>query len=118
MHEMKIQPAYYEAILHCKKRVEIRLNDEKRQLVKIGDVITFKRTDNLNESFDVIVVDLLYYSTFNDIIDDLDIEIIANKDSDKEDLKDLLRKFYTEEEEQKFGVVGIKFELRDINGKI
>lgn len=118
MHEMKIQPAYYEAILNGKKRIEIRLNDEKRQLVKIGDIITFRRADKLEESFDVIVIDLLYYPTFKDIIDDLDIELIANKEADKEDLKTLLSKFYTEEEEQKFGVVGIKFEVRDVNGKI
>jgi ASC-1-like (ASCH) protein len=118
MHEMKIQPAYYEAILNGNKRIEIRLNDDKRQLIKIGDVINFKRADNLEENFDVIVIDLLYYPTFDEIINDLDIELIANNDSDKNDLKALLSKFYTKEDEQKYGVVGINFELRDISGKI
>ena len=112
MHEMKIQPSYYDAILNGKKRIEIRLNDEKRKQVKIGDVITFRRADNLEESFDVIVIDLLYYSTFKDIIDDLEIQLIANAEADKEDLKGLLSRFYTKEEEQLYGVVGIKFELR------
>lgn len=118
MHEMKIQPAYYDAIINGKKRVEIRLNDEKRKTIKIGDVITFRRADKLEESFDAIVIDLLYYSTFKDIIDDLDIELIANREADKEDLKALLSKFYTPDKEEEYGVVGIKFELRDINGEV
>lgn len=44
-HEMKLQPKYFEYILNGTKRIEIRLNDEKRQLINIGDEIEIcKRT--------------------------------------------------------------------------
>ena len=37
--EMKLQPEYYNFILNGTKRIEIRLFDEKRQQIKIGDII-------------------------------------------------------------------------------
>lgn len=37
-HEMKLQPEYYDFILNGTKRIEIRLFDEKRQQIKIGDM--------------------------------------------------------------------------------
>ena len=40
-HEMKLQPEYYNFILNGTKRIEIRLFDEKRQQINIGDIIKF-----------------------------------------------------------------------------
>ena len=49
-HTVKIQPAYYNYILHGIKHIEIRLNDEKRKQIKIGDTIKFlKEPDLKNE---------------------------------------------------------------------
>ena len=39
IHEMKLQPEYFNFILNGTKRIEIRLNDEKRQSIKLGDKI-------------------------------------------------------------------------------
>lgn len=33
-HEMKLQPKYYDFIFNGTKRIEIRLNDEKRRIIK------------------------------------------------------------------------------------
>lgn len=40
-HEMKLQPKYFDYILNGTKRIEIRLNDEKRKKIKLGDKINF-----------------------------------------------------------------------------
>ena len=34
IHEMKLQPKYYDYILNGTKRIEIRLNDEKRKQIR------------------------------------------------------------------------------------
>ena len=60
-HELKLQPRYYEYILGGTKDIEIRLYDEKRQKINIGDTIIFKKEPELNESFKVKVVGLLRY---------------------------------------------------------
>ena len=44
MQEMKLQPKYFEYILNGTKRIEIRLNDEKRQLIKLRDTLKFLKT--------------------------------------------------------------------------
>lgn len=56
IHEMKLQPKYYDYILKGTKRIEIRLNDEKRQAIKLGDKIRFLKEPNLKESFEAKVI--------------------------------------------------------------
>lgn len=110
-HEMKLQPEYYEYILNGTKRIEIRLNDEKRRLIKIDDKITFKKEPELIESFDVKVVDLLRYDSFEELFNDYDISLLADESMTKEELLKVLEKFYTKEKQEKYGVLGIKVEL-------
>ena len=43
VHELKLQPKFYDYILNGTKRIELRLYDSKRQLIHIGDVIRFKK---------------------------------------------------------------------------
>ena len=69
-HEMKLQPKYYDFILNGTKRIEIRLFDEKRQQIKIGDKIKFLKEPELIESFNVKVVDLLRHNSFEEMFKD------------------------------------------------
>ncbi len=109
--EMKLQPKYYNYILNGTKRIELRLNDEKRQIIKVGDKIKFLKEPNLNESFEVKVIELIKYNSFIDLFNDYDISILSNKSMSKEELLKDLEKFYTKEKQKKYGVVGIKIEL-------
>ena len=85
-YEMKLQPKYYNFILNGTKRIEIRLFDEKRQQIKIGDTIKFLKEPNLNESFNAKVTDLLRYNTFEDMFRDFDISVLSDKSMTKEEL--------------------------------
>ena len=59
-HSLKLNEKYYNYILHGTKRIELRLNDEKRQNMKIWDVLSFYKQPLLDESFKTRIVDLLY----------------------------------------------------------
>ena len=111
IHEMKLQPEYYNYILNGTKRIEIRLFDEKRQKIKIGDTIKFLKEPELTESFNAKVVDLLRYNNFEDMFKDYDISILADKSMTKEELITVLEQFYTKEKQEIYGVLGIKIEL-------
>lgn len=111
MHNMKLQPQYYNYILNGTKRIEIRLYDEKRQQIKIGDIIKFIKEPNLDESFEVKVIGLIRYNSFNDMFKDFDISLLADKRMTKDELINALEQFYTKEEQQKYGVLGIRIEL-------
>lgn len=111
IHEMKLQPSYYNYILKGTKRIEIRLYDEKREKIKIGDTIKFLKEPDLNESFYAKVSGLLRYNTFEDLFKDFDIAILSDKTMTKEELINTLEKFYSKEKQAQYGVLGIRIEL-------
>ena len=111
IHEMKLQPEYFNFILNGTKRIEIRLNDEKRQNIKLGDKIKFLKEPDLNESFEAQVIGLLRYNSFEEMFKDYDISILSDKSMTKEELIGVLEQFYTKEKQEKYGVLGIRIEL-------
>ncbi|MEG2232588.1 MAG: ASCH domain-containing protein [Bacilli bacterium] len=110
-YEMKLQPVYYNYILNGTKRIEIRLFDEKRQEIKIGDSIKFLKEPELNENFNAKVVGLLRYNSFEEMFKDFDISILSDKSMTKEELIAVLEQFYTREKQHKYGVLGIRIKL-------
>lgn len=111
IHEMKLQPQYFNFILNGTKRIEIRLNDEKRQNIKLGDKIKFLKEPDLNESFEAQVIGLLRYNSFEEMFKDYDISILSDKSMTKEELISVLEQFYTKEKQEKYGVLGIRIDL-------
>ena len=110
-HEMKLQPEFYNYILNGTKRIEIRLFDEKRRQIKIGDTIKFLKEPELKESFNAKVVGLLRYNTFEEMFRDFDISVLSDKSMTKEELIGVLEQFYTKEKQEQYGVLGIRIEL-------
>ena len=110
-HKIKLQPQYYNYILNGTKRIEIRLYDEKRQQIKIGDTIIFLKEPDLNESFKAKVTGLLRYNSFEDMFKDFDTSILSDKSMTKKDLINFLEQFYTKEKQKQYGVLGIRIEL-------
>ena len=109
-HELKLQPRYYEYILDGSKDIEIRLYDEKRQKINLGDIIIFKKEPELNESFKVKVVGLLRYENFDSLFNDFTIDRLADRSMSKLELLEELEKFYTKEKQKEYGVLGIRIE--------
>ena len=108
--KMELQNAYYNFILKGTKRIELRLYDEKRKNIKLGDIITVTNAQP-NEEFEVKVVGLLQYETFDDLFCDFDIEVLADKSMTKEELKNELEKFYPIDKQKQYNVLGIRLEL-------
>ena len=106
---MELQNAYYNYMLKGTKRIELRLYDEKRKNIKIGDIITITNAQT-NEEFEVKVVGLLQYSSFKEMFNDFDIEILADKSMTKEELMNELEKFYPIEKQKQYNVLGIRIE--------
>ena len=108
MHIMKLQEQYYSYIKNGTKIYEIRLNDEKRRKIKIGDYIEFQKEPNLEDKMILEVEDLLYFDNFNELFDNISIVELADSSISKEELKKDLELFYSKEKQDKYGVVAIK----------
>ena len=106
---MNLQPKYFDFIKDGTKRIELRLYDEKRRSIQLGDIIEFAKSDD--EKFKVEVVGLLRYSSFADLFEDFDISILADSSMTKQELLEVLGEFYSEEKQAEFGVIGIRIKL-------
>lgn len=109
LHKMSLQSKYYDFIKNGTKRIELRLYDEKRQKIKLGDKIEFSKSET--EKFNAKIIGLMRYQSFEDLFEDFPIEILADKTMTKAELLNVLGKFYTEEKQRQFGVIGIRIEL-------
>ena len=110
-HILKLQPRYYESMKNGVKQIELRLFDEKRKNIKIGDEIEFKKEPDLNESFIARVKAILLYENFESLIDDYPIEILSDLNTNKKELVEELKKIYSKQKQEQYNVVGIRVEL-------
>ena len=106
---MNLQPKYFDFIKDGTKRIELRLFDEKRQQIQLGDIIEFAKSED--DKFKAEVIGLLRYNSFNDLFEDFDISILADKSMAKQELLDVLSEFYTPKKQAEYGVLGIRLKL-------
>lgn len=109
---MKLNPKYFEYMKNGTKRVEIRLNDEKRKDLKIGDEIIFQKEPELKEELYTQIVSLNIKRNFKELIEKIDVSEYSDKSESEEKFLNDLYKFYTKEQEEKHGVVGIQIKIR------
>lgn len=106
MHTMKVQTKYYNLLKSGVKTVELRLWDEKRQLIKVGDEITFSDLSNPADTFAAQVLSLHRAGSFDELCN-----IVSPAQAGftaKEELINCLQEFYTPDAQQEYGVVGIE----------
>lgn len=109
--EMRLQEKYYNFIKSGTKRIETRLFDEKRRSIQIGDEIVFIDRANENDTVRAKVTELIMSNSFAELVAGYDIGLFADKSITKEEYISDLDGFYPMEEQAKYGVVGIRFEL-------
>ena len=66
--EMKLDTIYFDYILEGKKIYETRVYDEKRQTIKLKDVVLFKDSGNPTTIFPILfslIISLIISSTFS-----------------------------------------------------
>jgi ASC-1-like (ASCH) protein len=108
-YQMKLSKEPFEKIASGQKIIESRLYDEKRQQINIGDCVEFVQNDGSNKKTSAKVKALYRYSSFDDLFSDFPPEFFGGVS--KEMLIEEIKNFYSVEEEQRYGVVGIKIEL-------
>ena len=108
IHKMRLVDFAFKKIKNKEKDIEIRLNDEKRQLIKEGDIIEFHHIDT-DEVIKVEVVKLHKFKTFKELFDKFDNKRLGLKDTDDYTIMDT---FYTKEEQDKYGALGIQMKIK------
>ena len=109
IYEMKLNANPFASVKSGEKRVEMRLRDEKRARIKIGDQIQFIHADT-GEGLLCKVVALYPYDSFEDLYRNHDKISIGYKADEVADPNDMLA-YYPAEKIAKYGVLGIGIEV-------
>ncbi len=107
VHKMRLVDFAFKAIKNRDKDIEIRLNDEKRQLINIGDIIEFTHIDT-KEKIKVKVINIHKYKTFKELFSKFPNKRLGLKETDT---YLIMNNFYTKEDQEKYGALGIEIEL-------
>lgn len=106
---MKLNSDPFIKIKSGKKTVELRVYDEKRKKLKNGDKIEFTNIKT-GETLVCNVKRLHVFPSFEELYEHFDKISIGYDEDETADFKDM-EKYYSEEDEKKYGTVGIEIEL-------
>ncbi len=112
-HTMKLHERPYKLIMNGIKTIELRLYDDKRKGISVGDEIEFVNSTKPESSLSCTVVALHRFSSFEELYKKLPLlkcgytrEDIASASPKDMDL------YYSKEEQNACGVIGIEVELK------
>lgn len=111
-HIMRLNPSPFAMIENREKTIELRLNDEKRILVNIGDEITFINTEDNRKTLKTEIVNIYKFKSFEELYAVLPLLKCGYT---KEDVKtatpeDMLA-YYSAKQQEKYGVLGIEIKV-------
>lgn len=106
---MNLQPKPFAAIKEGRKVIESRLFDEKKQKIQIGDQIRFCNIESPEDCVTTVVKKLHPAKTFSELFRAFSPEEFGG--TSVQELEDQIYQFYSKEDEEKFGVLGIRIFL-------
>ena len=108
VHTMKLSPSPFKMINSGEKTIELRLYDKKRQKIKVGDKIIFTN-NTTGEALNATVVKLHRFDNFDELYKSLPLlKCGYTTDSIDNATPADMEQYYSVEEQNKYGVVGIE----------
>lgn len=108
IHEMRLNNEPFNKIKEGTKTVELRLLDEKRKTLRVGDKIIFTNRTN-NEKIDVLVTNLFKADSFEPIYEKYSKVAMDYNEEDDAKPEDM-EEYYSKEEIKKYGCIAIEIE--------
>lgn len=109
IHYMNLVPSAFVKIADGRKTIELRLNDEKRKRINVGDTVVF----NCNENNDIItakVKQLHKFADFKSLYNALPLDKCGYAESELHTAHHTdMEQYYSTEKIKKYGALGIEF---------
>lgn len=108
---MKLKPDPFEMIKNGQKTIELRLYDEKRQLINVGDEIVFTNTATA-ETLQTKVLKLHRFDSFAELYKSLPLLKCGytSENVGRATPADM-EQYYSVDEQNKYGVLGIEIKV-------
>ena len=112
IHDMNLHSEPFEKMKKGTKTIELRLNDEKRRLIRAGDLIEFHHALDRSEKLMVKVVQIFRFRSFAELYSALPLDQCGYR-SDELATADPgdMDQYYPKEKQDLYGVLGIQITL-------
>ena len=109
---MRLNPQPFSMIESGEKTIELRLYDEKRKKIRVGDRIRFIHTERTEQQLVCTVKNMHVFSSFEALYAYLPLRKCGYTEETVPfaDPKDM-EAYYSKSEQEKYGVVGIEIEV-------
>ena len=108
-YQMRLHNEPFQLIKDGTKTIEMRLYDEKRRKLKIGDIIEFQnRADG--DTVLAHIIQLHIFPNFATLYKNFD-QVKLGYSNDQDANPDDMNQFYASDEQEKYGVVAIEIAL-------
>ena len=108
---MKLKPDPFEMIKNGQKTIELRLYDEKRQLINVGDEIVFTNTATA-ETLQTKVLKLHRFDSFAELYKSLPLLKCGYTSENVGSATPAdMEQYYSVDEQKKYGVLGIEIKV-------
>ena len=111
-YEMKLNAKPFDQIGSGMKTIEMRIDKGERRNLKIGDTITFTHRDDPNRKINAEIIALHVFRDFRELYQSLPMDKCGYTEAESRnaDWCDMLE-YYTEDQIDTYGVVGIELKL-------
>lgn len=111
-HSMRLHAKPFTMIERGIKSIELRLYDEKRKAIRIGDEIEFINVTDKNQRLTCVVTNLYVFDSFKELYSKLPLLKCGYTEEDIATASHTdMEQYYTKEEQKEYGVVGIELQL-------
>ena len=107
---MNLHPGPFGLIKSGRKDIEMRLYDERRKDIKIGDSIVFTNNVTL-EKLTVEVINLYRFNNFEELYNHFDKARLGYRDDENANPKDM-EQYYSLDKILRYGVLAIEIKLK------
>ncbi len=111
MQKLNVKEKYYNMLKQGTKTIELRLFDDKRKNIKVGDIIEFSNNSDSEDTFLAQVVKLHRADNFEELCNKINCHNAGFETN--QDLMNVLEEFYSLERQKELGVVGIEIKKID-----
>ena len=111
-HTMQLRPEPFGKIKSGKKTIELRLYDEKRQQIQVGDTICFVNTEDETDTITAMVEHLFVFASFEELYRSLPLTKCGYEESELPAASPRdMEQYYSKEKQGQYGVVGIQIHI-------
>ena len=112
VHEMRLYEKSFKEVLNGSQKFNVRLYDEKRKLLNLGDIIVFHKFDEPEKTIMVRVIGLFRTISFHNLFITIDPELTgAPEKAHKKAIE--MSELYSDSYIPKHEVLGIQFVFAD-----